>query len=86
MAISIKHSPPRSEVRSIRAGKHNYIVFRFWDKRNWEYHVYAEVVGKKAAREVAKEFNVKLPPAKPKTKNMRQLWDKIWKEKLTINP
>ena len=84
MATTLKSSEPRSEMRTVRAGKHNYIVIRFWDKINWEYHVYAEVVAKKIAREVAKELKVVIPPAKPKTINTRQLWDKIWEEKFKI--
>ena len=56
MATRLKSSAPRSEMRTVSDGNSNFIVFRFWDDKNanWEYHVYAEVVAKEAARDVAK--------------------------------
>ncbi len=83
MATRVKGSDPRSEMRTVRdADGHNYIVLRFWDNKNnnWEYHVYAEVVAKEAARDVAVQLGVTLPSSD--TNNVRQLWDIIWDEKL----
>lgn len=76
MAISIKKEAPRSELRSFRGKEGNYVVIRFWDKKNWEYHVYAEVVAKKAARDIAAHHKVELPPSN--TNNVRKLWDILW--------
>jgi hypothetical protein len=84
MATRLKGSFPRSEIRTLRdANDHNYMVFRFWDNKNnnWEYHVYAEVVAKEAARDIAAHLNMTLPSSE--THNVRQLWDFIWEEKLT---
>lgn len=82
MATRLKSSTPRSEMRTVTDGSSNYIVMRFWDDKNqnWEYHVYAEVVAKEAARDVAKYLGIELPPSD--THNVRQLWDILWKEKL----
>lgn len=74
-----KTAPPRSEIRSTRdAEGHNYIVIRFWDdgNKNWEYHVYSEVVAKEAARDVALQLGVALPP--DETRNVRTLWEIVW--------
>ena len=81
MATRVKSSDPRSEMRTVRDGNSNYIVMRFWDDKNtnWEYHVYAEVVAKEAARDVASHFNIELPSSD--THNVRQLWDIIWEAK-----
>lgn len=81
MATRVKSSPQRSEIRTVRAGKSNFIVMRFWDDKNnnWEYQVFAEVVAKKIARDVASHFNIELPSSD--THNVRQLWDIIWEEK-----
>jgi hypothetical protein len=84
MPPRLKTSSPRSEMRSLRDQEgHNYIVIRFFDDahKNWEYHVYAEVVAKEAARDIAQKLIVTLPSSD--THNVRQLWDKIWEEKLT---
>ena len=83
MTIRLKNSPPRSEMRTVRDGLgHNYIVMRFWDdaNNNWEYHVYSEVVAKEAARDVAASFGIELPSSD--NHNVRQLWDKIWDDRL----
>ncbi len=84
---SFKTSAFRSEFRTIKGVKYNYLVLRFWDKGNWEYHVFAEVVAKKAARDVAKQLGVVLINDKRKDEggnNIRQLWDQIWDEKLIL--
>lgn len=82
MATRVKSSAPRSEMRTISDGSSNYIVIRFWDDKNnnWEYHVYAEVVAKEAARDVAAFHGIQIPSSD--THNVRQLWDILWKEKL----
>jgi len=85
MATRVKGSSPRSEMRSLRdANGHNYIVLRFWDNNNnnWEYHVYAEVVAKEAARDIATHLGINLPSSDDN--NVRRLWDIIWSEKLTF--
>lgn len=83
MAVRLKKSDPRSETRTVRDAKgHNYIIIRFWDDRNssWEYHIYAEVVAKEAARDIAAHFEIELPSSD--THNVRQLLDIIWESKL----
>jgi hypothetical protein len=82
MPIRVKSSSPRSEMRTMTDGSCNYIIIRFWDDKNnnWEYHVYAEVVAKEAARDVAAHYNIQLPSSD--THNVRQLWDLLWKEKI----
>lgn len=80
-----KRSEPRSEMRTVRdRSGHNYIVMRFWDDKNnnWEYSVYGEVVAKQAARDVARNYAIKLPSSD--THNVRTLWDIIWEEKLKL--
>lgn len=83
MTARLKKSEPRSEIRTVKDGSgHNYIVMRFWDDKNnnWEYHVYAEVIAKEAARDVAEHFEINLPSSE--THNVRELWDIIWNAKL----
>lgn len=81
MATRVKSSSPRSEIKTVSDGSSNYIVMRFWDDKNnnYEYHVYAEVVAKEAARDIAAHYDVQLPSSD--THNVRQLWDKLWDEK-----
>lgn len=80
MATRVKSSAPRSEIRTVTDGSSNYIVMRFWDdkNKNWEYHVYAEVVAKEAARDVASHLKIELPSSN--THNVRQLWDILWEK------
>ena len=84
MATRVKSSAPRSEMRTVTDGNHNYIVMRFQDdkNKNWEYHVYAEVVAKEAARDIALHLGLELPSSD--THNVRQLWDIIWDKKFKI--
>jgi len=79
MSASIKHSPLRSEIRTIKGkSKTNYLVIRFWDdnNKNWEYHVYAEVIAKQAVRDIGKNFGYNFPIQRDP--NSRKLWDKVW--------
>ena len=85
MPPRIKKSTPKSEIRTVRDRKgHSYIVMRFWDDKNenWEYSVYAEVVAKEAARDIAKNYGVILPASE--NRNVRALWNIIWDEKLKL--
>lgn len=84
MATRIKSSTPRSEMRTVSDGNSNYIVMRFWDdkNKNYEYHVYAEVVAKEAARDIAQHLDVQLLSSD--THNVRQLWDTLWNEKFKV--
>lgn len=84
MATRVKSSAPRSEMRTVTDGKRNYIVIRFWDdkNKNWEYQVFAEVVAKEAARDVAEHLGVSLPPSDKA--NVRTLWNILWNEKFKI--
>ena len=74
--IAKKQSGLRSEIRTIKTKKGNYLVIRFKDDKNIksEYHIYAEVKGTEAALDCSKEFNVILK----KSDNTRVKWDKIW--------
>lgn len=77
-SITRKTSSLRSEIRTIKTKKGNYLVIRFEDDKNLksEYHIYAEVKGTEAAIDCAKEFDVVLN----KKDNTRTKWDKIWKK------
>lgn len=76
-SITRKNSSLRSEIRTIKTKKGNYLVIRFEDDKNLnlEYHIYAEVKGTEAAIDCAKEFDVILNIKD----NTRTKWDKIWK-------
>lgn len=81
MPPSLKTTPFRSEMRTIKGREgYNYLVIRFWDdhNNNYEYHVYAEVIAKQAARDVAERLGIVLPPSDEN--NVRQYWDQIWEE------
>ena len=83
---SLKASAFRSEFRTIKGKNGNYLMIRFWDGNNWEYHAYAEVIAKQAARDVAKELGVELNDKKKSEggDTVREFWDQIWEEKLTL--
>jgi len=85
MAISFKRSDFRSEMRTVKGESGaNYIIYRFWDDKNnnWEYIIYAEVVAKKAVRDVGRYFGYHIPEGQTNP-NVRTLWDKIWDEQLS---
>ena len=82
-AIGIKKSNFRSEIRTFKGKKGNYLIIKFKDDKNKtdEFHVYAEVIAKEAARDIANVLGIKLPPNKKKNEaNVRTIWDFVWKE------
>ena len=74
--IATKRSSLRSEIRTIKTKKGNYLVIRFKDDKNSkaEYHVFAEINATEATVDCGKEFDVVLK----KKDNTRTKWDKIW--------
>lgn len=76
-----KSSQFRSEFKSIKSSNgHNYLVMRFRDdkNKNWEYHVYAEVI----ASEVADEFGIsKRKKSRISDLNTRERFDILWNKK-----
>ena len=76
-----KSSEFRSEFKSIKSPNgHNYLVMRFKDdkNKNWEYHVYAEVI----ASDVAQEFSiVKKREGRKSELNTRERLDILWNKK-----